>query len=60
MLSFDSLGRGVYKIYNNGNYLGALSRSGKVFLFIPEPFITITLPQLEEILEKAKELEACL
>lgn len=57
-LSFTQSGSGVHKIYDGRDYVGAISRSGSEYRYIPEPFTILDMAQLSQILEYGKGLIA--
>jgi hypothetical protein len=57
MLTINRIGPGVYKIYDRQIYMGAISRSGTRYVFLPEPFVAFDGIHLEQIFLRIKELE---
>jgi len=58
LLTFNQERGGVFKIFDGRDYVGALSRSGFEYRFIPEPFVILDMAQLSQILEYGKGLIA--
>ena len=60
MLEFIPSKNGVHKVVKTGSLrmnMGAISRSGLHYLFLPEPFVAFDKGEIEQILNRMKELE---